>query len=141
MILLGAGLLILAAGAYLFSVGRYADYTTRSKVTDLVNVAGVCKTSVAEFYQERRRMPAGEAEAQCGALQGTYSSPARVKDGVITVQAAGKLKAELEGFGSGIELRYTPRCTGGSCNGASIEAWDCKTGTTIQPRHLPAMCR
>ena len=45
---------ILAAVA----IPAYQDYTIRSKVTELVNAAGVCKTGVAEFYQSKGKMPA-----------------------------------------------------------------------------------
>jgi len=33
------------------AIPAYTDFTIRSKVTELINMAGVCKTSVAEFYQ------------------------------------------------------------------------------------------
>src|SRR6202167_2717216 len=33
------------------AIPAYQDYMVRSKVTELINAAGVCKTSVAEYYQ------------------------------------------------------------------------------------------
>ena len=33
------------------AIPAYQDYTIRAKVTELINAAGVCKTSVAEYYQ------------------------------------------------------------------------------------------
>jgi len=39
------------------AIPAYQDYTVRSKVTELVNAAGVCKTTVAEYYQAKGTMP------------------------------------------------------------------------------------
>jgi len=39
------------------AIPAYQDYIIRSKVTELVNGAGVCKTSVAEYYQTKGTMP------------------------------------------------------------------------------------
>ena len=47
------------------AIPAYNDYMLRSKVVDLLNVAGVCKTSVAEYYQSKSTMPATSAMAGC----------------------------------------------------------------------------
>ncbi len=39
------------------AIPAYQDYTIRSKVTELINAAGVCKTSVAEYYQSLGVLP------------------------------------------------------------------------------------
>ncbi|MGZ5036893.1 MAG: pilin, partial [Usitatibacter sp.] len=39
------------------AIPAYQDYTIRAKVTELINAAGVCKTSVAEYYQTKGAMP------------------------------------------------------------------------------------
>src|SRR6478609_6210973 len=57
------------------AIPAYQDYTVRSKVTELINAAGVCKTSVAEFYQARGYMPADETAAGCS-NSGTVNSVA-----------------------------------------------------------------
>ena len=123
------------------AIPAYQDYTVRSKVTELLNSAGVCKTSVAEYYQSKGTMPATETDAGCS-TDGTANATApKVKVGVITVSAGGGLKTQLTGNASGTDLLYTPTCTAGACNGAAIIAWDCKTGTTVTPKYLPASCR
>jgi type IV pilus assembly protein PilA len=45
------------------AIPAYTDYTVRTKVVDLLNVAAVCKTSVGEYYQAKNQMPATSAEA------------------------------------------------------------------------------
>jgi hypothetical protein len=59
---------------------------------------------------------------------------------VITISASGPLREALEDAESGIDLRLTPAC-GGPCAGAPIASWDCVTGTTIERRYRPAICR
>ena len=122
----------------------YQDYTIRSKVVDLLNVAAICKTSVAEFYQAKSAMPATTAEAGC-LNQGTANAKApAINSGLIDVQADGGLATQLVGAGTGTSLVFTPMC--GSpptpvCVGAPIAAWDCKLNTTIASRFLPGECR
>src|SRR5260370_41263432 len=55
------------------AIPAYQDYIIRSKVTELVNGAGVCKTSVAEFYQNKGVMRATVTESGCSA-KGTVNS-------------------------------------------------------------------
>jgi len=122
------------------AIPAYQDFTIRSKVTELINAAGVCKTSVAEYYQSKGQMP-GAADSGCSTV-GTANSGAPVVaagTGVITVSAAGGLATQLTGNASGTDLNYTPTLAGAA--GSAIIAWDCKTGTTIAAKYLPAVCR
>src|SRR5205809_833963 len=57
------------------AIPAYQDYIIRSKVTELINSAGVCKTSVAEYYQTKGVMPADVKEAGCSD-KGTVNSAA-----------------------------------------------------------------
>ena len=120
------------------AIPAYQDFTIRSKVTELINAAGVCKTSVAEFYQSKGTLPATGTEAGCSSDGTANSGAPTVAAGVITVAAAGGLATQLTGNGSGTNLVYTPTVAG---VGAPITAWDCKTGTTISGKYLPAVCR
>ena len=126
------------------AIPAYQDYTVRSKVTELLNAAGVCKTSVGEFYQSKGIMPANTAEAGCSTEGTANSGPPSVATGVITVNATGGLATQLTGNVSGTGLFYTPMCgtpATTTCNGAALTAWDCKTNTTVLPKYLPAVCR
>jgi type IV pilus assembly protein PilA len=121
------------------AIPAYQDFTIRSKVTELINSAGVCKTSVAEYYQAKGAFP-GATDSGCS-TDGTANSTApavTAGTGVITVTAAGGLATQLTGNNSGTNLVYTPTV---AQPGAPITAWDCKSGTTIMGKYLPAVCR
>jgi type IV pilus assembly protein PilA len=126
------------------AIPAYNDYTVRTKVVDLLNVAAVCKTSVGEYYQAKNQMPATSAEAGCSST-GTGSGAAPVVNvGAIRVSATGGLQTQLSGSGSGIDLVFTPMCGSPAtptCNGAPISEWDCKVASNITPRYLPGVCR
>jgi type IV pilus assembly protein PilA len=118
------------------AIPAYNDFTIRSKVTEVVNMAGVCKTSVAEYYQSKGLMPADALQAGCSSTDSLLAQKPTVANGVITVTAIASLATQLGNNGSGLLLTYTPVLTSGS-----ITAWDCFTGTSILPKYLPAVCR
>jgi len=123
----------------------YQDYTVRSKVVELMNMAGVCKTSVAEYYQAKSSMPATSADAGCATSTTANAKAPIVTNGLIEVQAAGGLATQLSGAGTGTSLVFTPMCgnpaTPACVGGAAIAAWDCKLNSTIAGRFLPVECR
>jgi type IV pilus assembly protein PilA len=122
------------------AIPAYQDFTIRAKVTEMINAAVVCKTSVSEYYQWKGAFP-GVADSGCSsaATQNANAPVVTAGTGVINVDAAGNLAIQLTGGGSGTLLTYTPVLAGGA--GSAITAWDCKTSTTIMPRYLPAACR
>ena len=128
------------------AIPAYQDYTIRSKVTELVNAAGVCKTGVAEYYQSKGVMPADVTQAGCSD-NGTANStkPNVVVGGIIEVSAAGGLATQLAANASGILFKYNPLCTGAACaadgSSGALTEWDCKTGTLVKAKYLPAACR
>jgi hypothetical protein len=80
-------------------------------------------------------MPASEKDVVCPRRRNVLRE---VASGVITVSASGALREALEDGDSGIDLRLAlvwrtlpVRC----------RSWDCVTGTTIERRHRPAICR
>ena len=139
------------------AIPAYQDYMVRSKVTELINAAGVCKTSVAEFYQSKGYMPTTQAETGCSDV-GTANSapPVYVSAGKFSVDAAGGLAGQL---GATKSLFYSAGCAGagaavpaspgGGCAAAAggtadpIVVWYCDSaaGTNILPKYLPATCR
>jgi type IV pilus assembly protein PilA len=126
------------------AIPAYQDYIIRSKVTELVNGAGVCKTSVAEFYQTKGTMPVSVTESGCSD-SGTANSvaPAIPAGGQIQVDAAGTLATQLTANASGTTFMYKADCNGAACTGGAITAWQCNAaaGTTIATKYLPAACR
>jgi len=131
------------------AIPAYQDYMVRSKVTELINAAGVCKTSVAEYYQSKGFMPADTTASGCSDTGTANSAAPLVAAGDITVKAAGGLDGQL-GAGTDV-LMYKAGCptvgtcaTAGGGNAPPISAWFCdasNAGTTILPKYLPATCR
>jgi len=123
------------------AIPAYNDFTIRSKVTEIVNMAGVCKTSVGEYFQSVGKLPTTILEAGCtdkGSL--LADPPVMTTPGTIevTATATASLGKQLTGNVSGTKLVYTPVQANAT---APITAWDCNTGTTILPKYLPAVCR
>ena len=78
------------------AIPAYQDYTVRSKVTELVNAAGVCKTTVAEYYQAKGTMPTDRTVAGCSGTSAPPTPSRRpYKSDVITVNATGGLASQL----------------------------------------------
>ena len=106
------------------AIPAYQDYTVRSKVTEMINAAGVCKTSVAEYYQSLGSMPGNTTQAGCSNI-GTANTNAPV------VAATGM-------------FAYYPATASA---GAPITAWNCSStaspaaSTNIVSKYLPATCR
>ena len=121
------------------AIPAYQDYTIRSKVTEMINSAGVCKTSVAEYYQSLGVMPPNETSAGCSNV-GTANTqaPAVAANGQITISPTGTLSTQIS---AGV-FAYLPMT---SAAGAPITAWICSAaqgaGTTIVQKYLPATCR
>jgi len=126
------------------AIPAYQDYLMRAKVVELVNIAGVCKTSVAEYYQARTQMPLTESDAGCLAVGTENAKPPKVTNGLVEIQADSGLRAQFLATGSGTALVFTPLCGTPStpvCTGAAITEWDCKLNSTIASRFLPTQCR
>jgi type IV pilus assembly protein PilA len=120
------------------AIPAYQDYTVRSKVTELINAAGVCKTSVAEYYQTKGTMPADITTSGCSTTGTANSVAPVVTNGDIKVDAQGGLATQL---GAGKTFGYK---AGMSAVGSPITSWDCTAAngiTNIIPKYLPASCR
>ena len=126
------------------AIPAYQDYTIRAKVTELINAAGVCKTSVAEYYQSLGAMPTNLTQAGCSTVGSANTLPPAITNGEIEISATGTLLPQL---GAGTMFAYKPDCSGAACTGAPITAWSCSAngtpaaGTNILPKYLPATCR
>jgi hypothetical protein len=114
-------------------------YRMLSGITETWEAAAACRRAVEEYYLRVGRMPASEKDVACHPGGGNVA-PVRVASGMFTISAGGSLREALEDGDSGIDLRFTPSC-GGSCTGSAIVSWDCVTGSTIERRYRPAICR
>ena len=129
------------------AIPAYQDYTVRSKVTELINGAGVCKTTVAEYYQTKGVMPNNETTAGCTDTGTANGNPPKVAaTGEVTVQAkpGSGLANQLNGKDV---FAYNPSCGGVACAGTPITEWICAASgvppakTTIVAKYLPGSCR
>jgi type IV pilus assembly protein PilA len=125
------------------AIPAYQDYTVRAKVTELVNAAGVCKTSVAEYYQAKGGMPTTITMAGCSDVGTANSSPPTMPSaGNIQVDGSGGLGTQL---GATKTYGLKAACNTGTCDGSNpIVSWDCSSAngiTNILPKYLPASCR
>ena len=126
------------------AIPAYQDYTVRAKVTELVNMAAVCKSSVGEYYQARTKMPPTTAEAGCPDTKTANAKTPTITNGLIEVQADSGLRTQLIAAGSGTALVFTPMCGSPAtpaCVGEPVGEWDCKLNTTIKGKYLPTECR
>ena len=120
------------------AIPAYQDYTIRAKVTELINAAGVCKTSVAEYYQTKGVLPPDITTSGCSTTGTANSAPPVVTAAGIKVTAIGNLATQL---GAGVDFGYVPTI---AAAGQPITAWDCTAAnglTKITPKYLPASCR
>ena len=126
------------------AIPAYQDYTIRSKVTEMINAAGVCKTSVAEYYQSLGGMPTSAKQAGCSDIGTANTAPPAINNGEIEITATGTLATQL---GAGTLFAYKPDCSGAACTGNPITSWSCSAsgtpaaGTNLNPKYLPATCR
>ncbi len=110
----------------------YQDYMVRAKVSELIVAGDACKNSVAEFYQDRARLPATIASAGCSSNPTKYISALTVATGgVVTVTATAATDLYSA---AGDTYVLTPSVRG------DILEWGCG-GSTIDDKYLPAMCR
>src|SRR5437764_11582299 len=79
------------------AIPAYQDYTIRSKVTECLNAAGVCKTSIAEYYQSKRSVEhTSELASPMYIVSRHFSAPENAT-GNITVKAINGLGNQLSG--------------------------------------------
>jgi len=119
------------------AIPAYQDYIARSKVTELATAADACKASVSEYAQSQNVLPGDITAAGCTNSQTDYIASLNVgANGVITVTAGGTKAASLPSGVNGKTLVMTPTLTS-----AGTVTWQCKTGSTITAKYLPANCR
>ncbi|KKO46205.1 hypothetical protein WG68_05370 [Arsukibacterium ikkense] len=110
----------------------YQDYTVRAKLAEVITQAGAHRGSVTEYYQSQNALPADAdaagIETTLADITSSYITAIVVANGVITYTV------DVDGKATGA-LVYTPTVAGNSLS------WGCTTGTTIQPKYLPAICR
>ncbi len=118
------------------AIPRYQDYTTRSQVTEAINLASGLKTGVAEIYSNTGALKGIDSNTNGlpaeGNVTGNYVSKVTVKDGVITATMGNEVNDTIDKK----TVVLTPDVTSQS---GSI-TWDCSKGT-VGDQYLPQNCR
>ena len=138
------GILVLAVVAALaWWVFRppYADFPERSRVGEAAAAAAACKTSVAEFVQQRGAYPASAKEAGCFEGPTRYTAGLRVSGGRIEVTIR-----TGHPYPDGRILTFeATRDEAGTARAGPAEAiagWRCGTNAAIEAyKYFPANCR
>src|SRR5258706_13300299 len=90
------------------AIPAYQDYIMRARITELVNMAGVCKTSVAEFYQAKATMPATTLDSGCPVTATINAKAPVVTGGLSESQADAGLRGQMLGQGTGTAPVFRP---------------------------------
>lgn len=108
----------------------YQDYTTRSKISEGLTLAGSAKTAVSEHAMSQGSLPANNAAAGYQSPDTKYVSEITIANGLITIT----YKTDA-GVASGKDtLVLSPISATGGID------WKCKPGT-VEAKYLPANCR
>lgn len=116
------------------AIPAYQDYTTRSKVSEGMNLAGAAKLAVAETQSSTGVFPDNNTSA--GLPPATSIKGNDV--GSVTVGASGVITIAYSSSDTNLgtkTLVLTPTADGGSVS------WDCKTGGSVDAKYRPANCR
>ena len=119
------------------AIPAYQDYTIRAQVSEGLNLAAGAKAAVSEFQMDSGAWPDDNTEAGLADndtdINGSYVTSVGVVSNVITVTYGGTQPAHSVIAGETITLT-------GTVNAGSVQ-WDCASGGTIEPKHLPKACR
>lgn len=108
--------------------GGYSDYNTRAKISEVMLAGSSYRTSLTEFFEQHKRLPASIDEI--GGFSGPVGKVKRIaleKDGTIRV-VAGFPPAE------GRSILFVPKVDAGRIT------WSCRSDD-MPDRCLPASCR
>ncbi len=122
------------------------EYAIRTKVSEAILALGGCRTAVSEIYQGSGSSAPGANGWGCesSVQQSKYVSKLETDaDGAVTVTMTG-----ISGSVDGTTITLIPLNSAGvpatvaSDMGMAVRSWVCGgTGTTANPRYLPASCR
>ena len=119
------------------AIPAYQDYTIRSKVTEVMQVASKDRTSVSEYYTSMGAMPATAAAAGMNVRQQQSTYLTADTTYAQTSSTIGAMTYTLGNLGAA-DATGTVIFTGtGSNDGVS---WVCNTGT-FPTKYRPANCR
>jgi type IV pilus assembly protein PilA len=107
----------------------YQDYTRRAYVAEGLELSGVVKGSVTEYYVSHGVFPSNNAAAGLAApasIAGNAVSSVGIDNGTVIITFDGKV--------DGATMELVPTATGGDV------AWTCHGGA-VSFKYLPSNCR
>lgn len=133
------------------AIPAYQDYTIRAQVVESFSITSELKLSIKDYYRDRGRFPANNAEAgvpEARYLMGNYVKRVEVVNGAMHVEFGNHVNSQL----AGQVLTIRPIVVTGSP--ASPFSWSCgyrtppegmqavgEDRTTLDNAHLPGSCR
>lgn len=135
-------------------IPRYNDYIVRSKVSEVVMAAAVCRAAVTEASQSGfRTLPISGAEFSCGSVSNTSNRVAIIEtssNGLISVKAQNvpelgtKVNLELVPYSDGMMHHQSVASDFVTGSLKEVRAWRCRPKpdlTGIELKYLPISCR
>ena len=122
----------------------YQDYTIRAKMSEVLLVAGSCRTTIAEVWQSGGTAP-GPDNWGCEAGNSKYVAAVHTSaDGKVTVTTQGLSAANGDVTMVPVSSANVPLTAANMLNNIPIYGWRCGLagdGTTVNVRFLPSTCR
>jgi type IV pilus assembly protein PilA len=129
----------------------YQHYTVRAQLAEGINLTGVVKPKVQEFYNLKGRLPVNNREAglpESKYLIGNYVKSVAVEDGAIHVQLGNKINAKLDGKILTLRPQYVKESAitplAWLCGRSEVVEGMTAAGankTDVDDQFLPAACR
>jgi type IV pilus assembly protein PilA len=139
------------------AIPAYQDYTVRAQVSEGLNLAAAVRASVAEDFASEGSLPTDRRDAGLDpapeSTSGLYVASIDVNDGTITIVYGNAANAAIYGDAltltpyataeGGLAWRcgYAAEPEGASAFGGRAGDASKRRTTTIDPKHLPALCR
>ncbi len=133
------------------AIPAYQDYTIRAQVTESFSITNELKLSIRDFYKVSGRFPSDNAEAGVPAIEhliGNFVTGVEVDDGAMHVEFGNYVNGNLVGETLTIRPIYV------TDSPTSPISWLCgyqeppsgmsaagEDRTTLEGKHMPAMCR
>lgn len=119
------------------AIPAYQDYLIRSQVSEGASLTSGAKTAIEEYYSQYGVAPANNTAAGLDPtptnIKGEYVSQVAVSNGGVITATFNGAKANTAIKNK--VLKLTPTFNPGSTS------WSCVTGTTVDAKYRPSICR
>jgi type IV pilus assembly protein PilA len=123
------------------AIPAYQDYTIRAQVSEGLSLSSGSKAAVAEFFQDSGSWPTNNAlaglEAVPANINGKYVSSVTVSG----TAALGTITVAFNGPDANSAITSAQLILEADGSGGGSIVWDCRAGTNMLAKWLPAACR